>query len=460
MNKLCPTFVFLIVMLLVVSVPAQSHIQRTPDGGYIILGLTASPDVEQRGSGLIKINQDKSVDWAKVYQKSSREEMSIASIDPTEDGGFILAGSSSVPETRLPKPSQALVLKLDQNGNPIWQKELKKEAYQCYLGSVIQTEEGGYIASGHIAPVPPEDTKNADMDGWVVKLTRDGSVEWQYSYRGDSVDWAHAIIQTEDSGYLFVGETPWRTGQKSAGDLWVVKLDKKGLIEWQKTYGEPYEMVYLCADVGYSAIQMENKDYLVVGTTRSFKTGGGAQGDIWILRLDNKGNIKWQKAYGGVCLDTTPILTESISGGYFIGGSTSSFAPWKDISITEDTCYTQQIWNGLLFEIDRDGKLVWQKAYGTEGYAAPSGIAQIAKKGYFIAGLVSQQFKVFQIDETGNLREGLGKLNIAPTDITPQITTTKSVESTVIPEHVQVSILNLDLEVTEIEVSDIFLGEK
>ncbi len=460
MKKLCPTLVLVVVLLLVISPIAQSTIKRTLDGGYIIWGLSTPSDGEQQGSRLIKLNEDKSIEWAKAYKKSSREEISIVSIDTTKDGEFILVGSSSVPETRLPQPSQALVLRLDQNGNLIWQKQLKKEAYQCYLGSVIQTEEGGYIAAGHIAPVPPEDTKNADMDSWVVKLTRDGSVKWQYRYDGGSVDWAHQIIQTEDGGYLFVGETPGPQGKKSSGELWAVKLDKKGSIEWQKTYGTPYEMVYLCVDVGYSAIQMENDDYLVLGTTRSFGTGGGAEGDIWILRLDKQGNIKWQKAYGGVCLDTSPTLIESSSGGYLIGGHSSSFAPWKDIAITEETCYNKQIWNGWLFEIDKQGRLVWQKVYGTDQYCAPSGLAQTTEGGYLVAGLVSQHFRIFQIDEKGNLIGELEKLNIASTDITPQMTTAEPGETSIKPEPIQVHLLDLDLEVTATEVADIFLNKK
>ncbi|MFW6104831.1 MAG: hypothetical protein ACOC6I_03220 [Candidatus Bipolaricaulota bacterium] len=462
MKKLCPTFLVVLVVLLVVSPTVlavyELGIKRTPDGGYIFTWPTTF-DGEQKGSALIKMDEEESVEWQKAYVKSSQEPLGIGSIDFTEDGGFVLFGTSATSNSSSPRPIQAYILRLGQDGNPIWQKELRKEDYQCELLSTTRTEDGGYMAAGGIGPVPPKETKDHDMDAWVVKVNEDGSVAWQYTYGGDLIDWAYEIIQTRDGGYLFTGETTEPLGRQSAGDLWVVKLDKTGSIEWQKSYGEPYELEYLCPDVGYSVIQMENSDYLVVGTTRSFREGGGAEGDIWILRLDNQGNIKWQKSYGGECLETTPILIESIGEGYLIGGSTTSFAPWRDISITEETCYTEQIWNGWLFEIDGDGRLGWQKVYGPEQFYGIHGIAHTTEGGYFIRGLIAKQSKIFKIDEKGNPVGKLDELNVASTDVTPKNTTTEPAETSVSPKPIEVNVLDLDLQVNETDISDIFLTE-
>ena len=462
MEKLYPTLALAVVVLLVVSPTVSAihelGIKRTPDGGYVFT-WPATFDGERQSSALIKMNEEESIEWQKVYAKSSQEGLGIGSIDFTKDGGFVLLGTSANSNSRSPRPTRTYMLRLDQNGNPIWQKELRKEDYQCELFSITRTEDGGYIAAGGIGPVPPKQTKHHDMDAWVVKVNEDGSLAWQYTYGGNLIDWANQIIQTEDGGYLFVGETTEPTGQQSAGDLWAVKLDETGSIEWQKSYGDPYELEYLCPDIGYSVIQMSNSDYLVVGTTRSFGEGGGAAGDIWILRLDNQGNIKWQKSYGGECLDTTPILIESIGGGYLISGLTSSFAPWKEVPITEETCYTEKIRNGWLFEIDEDGRLVWQKVYGPEQFYGIHGIAQATKGGYFIRGLVSMQSRIFRINKKGKPLGELDELSVVSTDVTPKNTTTQPAETSVSPEPVQVNLVDLDLKVNETDISDIFLSE-
>ncbi|MBS3792918.1 hypothetical protein KGY77_09795 [Candidatus Bipolaricaulota bacterium] len=458
MEKLYPTLALAVVVLLVVSPTAQPEIKRTPKGGYIVAGLTTL-DREGHDIGLIKLDEEESIEWQKAYGKKSWDTWGPAGaalIDLTEDGGFIYVGGTQTSNS-YPRPSQSHLLRLDQDGNLIWQKELRRDDYKCDLMSVTRTEDDGYIVAGGVGPVPPKETKNADMDAWVVKVNQDGSVAWQYTYGGDSIDWANHIIQTEDGGYLFVGETTEPSGQQSAGDLWAVKLDETGSIEWQKSYGEPYKMETLGVEIGWAAIQIENSDYLVVGTTRSFGEGGGARCSIWILRLDNRGNIKWQKAYGGESLDHATIIIESISGGYLIGGSTSSFAPWKDFSITEDDLPAHQ--NMWLFEIDKGGRIVWQKVYGTDQSDVPTSIAQTTKEGYFVKGLVSKQPRIFKIGEKGTPLGELDELNVDPTDVTAKNTTTEPAETSVSPKPIEVNILDLDLQVNETDISDIFLSE-
>lgn len=194
----------------------------------------------------------------------------------------------------------------------------------------------------------------------MVRLDKEGSLVWQKTYGGDLIDWAHNVIQTDDGNYLFVGETCEPRGRPGTGGVWVVKLGKRGSVQWQKSYSEPMErpMGHFGVEIGYSARQMSNGDYLVVGTTRSFGTGGGARGDIWVLRLDPMGEIKWQKAYGGVCLDTFPIFKQSTEGDYVIGANTSSFGPWDDPPGSEESCGKRgfSFRNTWIFQIDGAGK--------------------------------------------------------------------------------------------------------
>ena len=61
-------------------------------------------------------------------------------------------------------------------------------------------------------------------------------------------------------------------------------------VYWAKTYGGSSD------DWAYSVAIAPNGDIIVTGRTESFGAGGR---DFWVLRLDENGNVKWQKTYGG-----------------------------------------------------------------------------------------------------------------------------------------------------------------
>ena len=51
-------------------------------------------------------------------------------------------------------------------------------------------------------------------------------------------------------------------------------------------------------DLAVSIQQTNDGRYFVLGMTMSFSNGQRI--DIWILKLDSSGNIQWQKTYGGL----------------------------------------------------------------------------------------------------------------------------------------------------------------
>jgi hypothetical protein len=117
-------------------------------------------------------------------------------------------------------------------------------------------------------------------DFWIVKLAPNGAIEWQKTYGGPGFDLVHSIQQTDDGGYAVAG---W-TGSFGAGDtdMWVLKLDGNGEIEWQKTYGGPG------FDLAHSIQQTEDGGYVTAGWTESY---GAGDGDVWVLKLDANGNM-------------------------------------------------------------------------------------------------------------------------------------------------------------------------
>src|SRR5689334_22356021 len=67
-------------------------------------------------------------------------------------------------------------------------------------------------------------------------------IQWQHSFGGTSVDYTAPIRQTSDGGFILAGATYSNDGDvngnhSSDQDLWVLKIDSGGSIQWQKCLG-------------------------------------------------------------------------------------------------------------------------------------------------------------------------------------------------------------------------------
>jgi hypothetical protein len=159
--------------------------------------------------------------------------------------------------------------------------------------SVFETNDNGYIVCGYTF-IPGSNI--IGQDAWVVKMNACGIIEWQKTYGGSSYENALCIRQTSDGGYIFVGST-WSndgdvTSNHGIADAWIVKLNSSGNIQWQKTYGGSR------IDEVFSIEQTSDGGYILAGETQSFDGDitffqGGS--DYWVLKLDNSGNLQWQK---------------------------------------------------------------------------------------------------------------------------------------------------------------------
>jgi hypothetical protein len=131
--------------------------------------------------------------------------------------------------------------------------------------------------------------------------------QWAYHYGGSDVDVAFVIKFTADGGTIVAGYTDSKDGDidphspREYWDLWVAKLDKCGVIQWQQSFG----------GTGYESardiVQTSDGGYMVLGETNSTDggviAGYGGTKDFWLLRLDATGTLVWQKRYGGSGLD-------------------------------------------------------------------------------------------------------------------------------------------------------------
>jgi len=243
------------------------------------------------------------ISWSRTYGGTGGDRASA--IIPTPDGGYVVVGETASFGTGM---GDVWVLKLDGQGNVVWQKTYGGTDWDEAF-AIAPTSDGGYVVAGWTRSF------GAGMgDVWVLKLDGSGNVVWQKTYGGTNEDAAHALAPTSDRGYIVAGWT-WSFGA-GMGDVWVLKLDGTGNVQWQKTYGGTG------VDGASAVAPTSDGGYVVAGLTVSF--GAGIE-DVWVLKLDGSGNVQWQKTYGGTNSDGASAIAPTSDGGYVVAGGAASF---------------------------------------------------------------------------------------------------------------------------------------
>ncbi|MFD2515345.1 T9SS type A sorting domain-containing protein [Pontibacter locisalis] len=328
-----------------------SSLQQTSDGGYILGGRSLSGNSgeksgESRGGfdyWVIKVDAQGKLEWEKTF--GGEESDWLSDIIQTSDGGYLLGGASSSGVSG--EKSEASrgetdfwVIKLDAEGNIEWDRTYGGNTID-WLTQLQQTNDGGYILGGSSESDVSGDKSepnwgdNDDMDMgqdyWIIKIDAEGNKEWDKTFGGLLADYLSDVIQTEDGGYLLGGSSGSRIGGDRSeefrggefGDYWIVKTDSNGNKEWDRTYGGTD------SDELSSIQQTSDGGYVLGGVSESDASGEKSEDskgntDFWILKIDAKGDIEWDKTIGGNSGDGLSTIKEVTSGEYIIAGSSSS----------------------------------------------------------------------------------------------------------------------------------------
>ena len=271
-------------------------------------------------------------------------------IATTQDGGLLIAGDTT---SLGAGNTDFIVLKLDSNGNRVWEKT---------YGGIGQDEEPFALKSvpgaGFIVAGKTDSFGTGREDVWVLMLNEDGTPKWEKTYGGSWNDGAYGVALADQGGFVLAGSS---ASFGSMGfDGWLLKLDSTGAIKWQKAIGGTgNDYLFSLARGGGG--------YYAVGATASATNGGY---DLWVVKLDEDGNLIWQKALGGDGNDFATSVSATDNGCIIAGVTSSSGAGLKD---------------AWLIELTGDGDVEWQKTIGGTGDDIARAV-QVTNSGYIFAG--------------------------------------------------------------------------
>ncbi|WP_333627496.1 T9SS type A sorting domain-containing protein [Sphingobacterium siyangense] len=382
--------------------------QPTPDYGFILAGSSLSKKTGNKtddGNGDLdyfvwKMDEKGELDWQKSFGGSGADL--LQSIRLTRDGGFILAGTSDSQKGLFKKDScrgheDFWIVKLNAKGAEQWQRTIGGSGQEL-LQSIAPTVDGGYIIGGSSSSEKSDKLKNGtedpfgkkdngygNLDYLVVKLDIEGKIEWQKTYGGQYADQLRSIIQTRDGGYLLGGSSnspeSGNKNEKNYGqsDYWMLKLDPKGELEWQKVYGGEGD------DQLQALLQSKDGNYLLAGSSSSATTGNknasnGKGTDFWMLKIDTSGEVIWQKTYDIGKADLLTSLEENADGSLLLGGSAQSEA---SASKKKDK---EGINDYIAIKTDDKGEEQWRQNVGGNGEDILRKAIETRDGGYLLAG--------------------------------------------------------------------------
>ncbi|NHM06844.1 T9SS type A sorting domain-containing protein [Flavobacterium sp. CYK-4] len=261
-----------------------------------------------------------------------------------------------------------------------WQKSLGGSAMD--LGNDIKpTNDGGYIALGSTFSNDFFIGQNyrGSFDIYVVKTDANGNIQWQKTFGGSGYDVGISIEQTADNGYLISGYTDSTDGDITTNhglfDVMVMKLNADGNLQWLQTYGGS------SIENSFHIIELGEGGYIFSGHTSSTDgqiNSNHGQADAWIVKLNSSGEILWQKTLGGSQLEFINKILPTNDNNLIIVGHTNSSD--GDVSINHGSI------DGWIVKLSPDGNLIWEKTFGSSGDDYLYDIKTTSDGGYIASG--------------------------------------------------------------------------
>ncbi|SFZ89724.1 hypothetical protein SAMN05428642_101525 [Flaviramulus basaltis] len=254
--------------------------------------------------------------------------------------------------------------------------------------AICKTPDGGYAILGYTQSIDGDiETKtNESFDYWLLKFDSNNQLQWQKTYGGTNDDRGSDIIQTSDGGFAIIGFTKSNnndvTENAGSSDFWLAKLDNAGNISWQKNYG------FSGADNGISVIQTNDNGFLLTGVLDVSASGG----------LGNSKNASIKHAGGDYWVIKIDVLGNKEWSHYY--GGTFTDTPY-DAFQTEDNSYlivgssdsddvdinkNKGSYDFWIIKISETGGLIWEKSFGGSEIDEARAITSSGDGNYVIVG--------------------------------------------------------------------------
>ena len=334
-----------------------SDLIKTKDGGYIATGFADSPKARGNGDAwIIKLDVNGRQIWKHEFNRKPYDLPEF--VRQASDGGYFVAGQSSFANG---VKNENWLRKLDAQGQFLWERMFNDSI------SLLQTTPNGCIV------ISEARSQNAPTNLLFFRLKQNGGIVEKRSLMKITNGTENAIFPDAQDGYVAVGHLNYKQG-------WVMKFTAQGQKVWEHTYGGSDTDILDTIEI------LPNNGYLVAGRTKS---SGNGYFDVWVIKLDQYGQVEWERTFGTRGWDQAEAVTTSPDGGYFI---TASKGGGRD----------SDMW---LFKLNKNGQLVWEQTFGSMAKYTPYAVQLAHDSGYVVAGTKDGEAWIFRILPGGKPNE-------------------------------------------------------
>ena len=241
-----------------------------------------------------------------IWEKNLGDSFNGNQIAQAPDGGYVLLGTQSL-------------VKLDPEGNILWNQTYEDKNSQVDLCSLCPTNEGGFVLGGTINGYTGQSSQSGNTvttyenpdQVCLIKVDSAGNVEWNQTFAIEYMPTQiTSVVQTSDGGYALVGKSGGQFSD-TFSSIYFAKTDDLGNVLWDKIFG-----VANFGEYPSSMIQTSDGGYAIAGVMEnnsSMSTAG-------LIKLDSSGNIQWQQLYSDGSYSGITSMIQAESGGYVFAG--------------------------------------------------------------------------------------------------------------------------------------------
>ena len=277
------------------------NLEKTTDGGYLISGTTNSYGQGESDCWLIKTDYLGTIVWNKTYGTPGLENGG-QSIEIDE--GYLLLGDTYNPEDQN---QNIFLIRANSLGDTLWTKEFGDRETD-YGADIVATIDGGYMILGST-----KQFSLLNFDIWMIKIDGGGIEQWNKYHGGGSDDYGQTILYLSDGTYLI------KAISNSFGDenssVVLLKTDQFGNELWTKSFGGTK------SEAGNTIRETDNGSFIMVSSKYNY---GSNDYDVWLIKIDKNGFVEWEQTFGGVNSDLGLSVALTLDGGYILTGSTGT----------------------------------------------------------------------------------------------------------------------------------------
>jgi len=333
-----------------------SYVLEISDG-YILTGYNQEND--DYDVWVIKTDFYGEVLWDNTYGLDGYKEISNE-IKQTSDGGYVIIGY------RLSYGEEGnrdiLLIKIGEDGYKEWERTYSSGVDERGY-SVIQTEDNGYLILGDIYEWFGYQNYNQKI--WLIKVDEYGTIEWEKTIENNNRDEPNCMQKTRDNGYIILGKT---FDSNWDSNIWLIKIDEYGYEEWEETYFNELTCW------GNNIQQTHDNGFIICG--KRWKNSPPRDSELWLLKIDEYGYEEWEVTYGSMRDDEGSFVQQTSDGGYIVTGYTNG--------ISDGQNYEFEIW---LVKTNEYGEKIWDRNHGRDAIVSSGDcIQQTSDGGYIVTG--------------------------------------------------------------------------